>query len=371
MILQTALFILIGSIALTAYLLPKIIGVARYKELMDNPNGRSSHSHKVPRLGGVAFFITLMLSLYFIQREDQYDLINSLIPCLTILFVVGLKDDLVVLTAKSKFLTQLIVATFLVFDPELNITGLNGFLEVYAIHPVIGYLLVYVIVTGIINAINLIDGIDGLASGISLVALSSLAFIFYLSNKDFTFLLMMSMIGVVLAFLPFNLSEEKHKIFMGDTGSMLIGFILSFGVIRLLTIDIQSLKTIHLPLANLPFLMLFILFIPVMDTLRVMTVRMIRGKGPFSPDRTHLHHFFLDNLGWSHVKTSLAMTIGSLLITLIGYTFCYYFHYSILIGIFSLVFGSSLYFSIRIFSKQTTQLRKIVTQKAEKSAHAS
>jgi UDP-GlcNAc:undecaprenyl-phosphate GlcNAc-1-phosphate transferase len=359
MILKIALFILLGSVVLTAYILPKIIGVARYKELMDKPNGRSSHDIQVPRLGGVAFFVTLMLSLYFMQRSDNYDLIDSLIPCLTILFVVGLKDDLVVLSAKSKFLIQLVVATILVFDPQLAIRELHGFLGVYNVHPVFNVILVYIIVTGIINALNLVDGIDGLASGISLVGFSSFAVLFFMVGKDFSFLLMISMIGCLLAFIPFNLSEKKNKIFMGDTGSMIIGFILSFAVIRFLTLEVSELQTLHLPLANSPFLLMFILFIPVMDTLRVMSVRMLRGKAPFKPDRTHLHHYFLDKLEWSHVKTSSVITISSIMIVLLGYAMSFYFHYFILLALFAAVFIGSIFVSFRIYVKKVSHLRKV------------
>jgi len=340
--LTTSVFILTASIVCTLLILPKVIGVARYRELLDKPNNRSSHIQQVPRLGGVAFYITLMLSFYFMQRTDQAGLIHSIIPCLTILFVVGLKDDLVVLTAKSKFVTQLVVATFLIFDPDLEIRSLHGFLNLHDIHPVFSILLLYIIITGIINAINLVDGIDGLASILGIVALSFLALAFYQTGKYFSFLFMISMVGSLIGFLPFNLSK-KNKIFMGDTGSLLLGFVIAYGCVRMLTLETYELYQLHLPLPNIPFLLIFIVFIPVMDTIRVMTVRLLRGRGPFKPDRTHLHHFFLDTYGWSHLKTSLVMGALAILITLGGYLLCQLVNYLVLFGFLLLFYISSVY----------------------------
>ncbi len=359
MILKSALFILIGSVLMTAYILPKIVGVARYKELMDKPNGRSSHEIHVPRLGGVAFFVTLMLALYFIQLFFPGQFITSLTPSLTILFVIGLKDDLVVLTPKSKFITQLIAATFLVFDQEIAIREFHGFLGFYEVHPIINILLVYVIVTGIINSLNLIDGIDGLASGVGLVGLTSLAAVFFIVGKDFAFLLMISMIGCLLAFLPYNFSEKRNKIFMGDTGAMILGFILSFGVINSLNLSSEQLNALQLPKTNIPFLMMFILFVPVMDTLRVMSVRMIRSKGPFKPDRTHLHHYFLDTLDWSHAKTMLVITISAMLIALMGYGLCYYLNGWLLMGFFIVMFVLSILASFKIYRNKVSLMKKV------------
>lgn len=331
--IEIGLFILLGSALTTLLILPKVINVARFRALMDKPNKRSSHEHQVPRLGGVAFFITLTLSFYFMQRSDQYGLIHSILPCLTILFIVGLKDDLVMLTAKSKLLMQFLVATFLIFDPDLSIRSLHGALNVYHVPMGVSIALMYLIIVGIINAINLIDGIDGLASFIGIPALTFLALCFFQAGKVFSFFFMLSMIGCLLGFIPFNLSK-KNKIFMGDTGSLILGFVLSFGVIRMLTLNTGELYHIGLPLSNIPFLLLFILFVPVMDTVRVMTLRILRKRSPFKPDRTHLHHYFLDTFGWSHVRTSSMIGLIAVVTTAIGYQMCLYFNYVILLVFF-------------------------------------
>ena len=352
MILKNALIFLLVSVSLTAYFLPKIIGVARYKELMDKPNLRSSHGIEVPRLGGVAFYVTLIFAIYFMQILYPGKLITSLIPSLTIVFVVGLKDDLVILTPKSKFITQIFAASFIVFDQETTIREFHGFLGFYDVDPIINILLIYIIVIGIINSINLIDGIDGLASGIGLIGLISLGILFFIVGMDFEFLLMISMIGCLLAFLPYNFSDQAKKIFMGDTGAMILGLILSFGVIKCLTLSTEQLNDLRLPISNLPFLMMFVLFIPVMDTLRVISVRIILGKNPVKPDRSHLHHYFLDVLHWSHTKTTIFITTTAMLITLLGVGLCFYLSVWVLMSLFVFIFFISIIISIKLYGKK-------------------
>ena len=322
------------------------------------PNHRSSHLTQVPRLGGVAFYVTLMLAFYFMQRSDQIGLIHSIIPCLTILFVVGLKDDLVFLSAKSKFITQIIVATFLIFDPDLAIRSFHGFLNLYDVPPIVSIILLYVIITGIINAVNLIDGIDGLAAIVGIVALFIFALCFYFTGKQFSFLFMLAMMGSLIGFLPYNFSKG-HKIFMGDTGSLILGFVLAYGAVRMLTLETFELYELGIPLYNLPFLLVFILFIPVMDTLRVMSLRILRGRGPFKPDRTHLHHFFIDNYGWSHYKISIFIGALSLLISTLGYALCTYFHF------ITLFITLVIFYSLSVYFAQWYRKRKIAAYREE------
>lgn len=348
-----AIFTLLGSFVLTFLIIPRIIAVAYSKRLVDRPNGRSSHKSLVPRLGGVAFYLTLILALYFMQRSDVLELSDSIIPSLTILFIVGLKDDLVVLTARSKFFTHLVVATFLFFDPILNVQELHGFLEIYHVNPIFSGILIYLIVIGLINALNLTDGIDGLAAGISISSFLGFGMIFFFTDNEFSFLLCISMIGTLLAFIPYNVFKEKRKIFMGDTGATIIGFLLAFMTIRVLTIPHSTLSNIEIKLSNLPFFLMFILFIPILDTIRVMTMRIIRRKNPFSPDRTHLHHLFIDRYGWSHKKVSGILSLFSVGMILLGYWLCTFLNYLTLLGIFILLFISSCFVIQRLLQNET------------------
>lgn len=347
---SVSFFLILGCFFLTFLLVPKIIGVAQYKKLVDKPNQRSSHEIQTPRLGGVAFYITIMMALYFMEQQDTYNLTNSLIPCLTILFIIGLKDDLVVLSAKVKFFAQLLTAAFLLFDSNMHVLDLHGFIGIDHIPFVLTIALTCLIIAGIINSINLVDGLDGLAAGLVLSSTIAFALIFLFTGYYFSFLLTISAIGCILGFLPYNLSQKK-KIFMGDTGSMLMGFLLAFMTIRVLSMDVSSLKNIGIPLENVPILLVFILFIPVMDALRVMLFRTLAKKNPFEPDRTHLHHLLIDRMNWTHLQTSAFITVLSVLISLVGYGLTIYFNSLLLFCLFACIFaGYSLfihYFFVR------------------------
>lgn len=174
------LALLAGSFALTYLLLPKIIGVVTFRGLTDNPVDRSSHINQIPSLGGIAFFISLILGLSFIQYWDDHHVTMSIIPGLLILFIVGLKDDLVILSPLTKIGAQLIAIVFAIQHPVFHIYELNGFLGVEQISFWITMPLVVFLMLTIINAINLLDGIDGLASTVSIIILTLLGAMFFL-----------------------------------------------------------------------------------------------------------------------------------------------------------------------------------------------
>ncbi len=229
----------IASLSISYYLVGKVRDIVIYKELLDSPNERSSHAASTSNLGGIVFFIVLMLSFYFTSPYDTSNTVISIIPGLTILFVVGLKDDLVVLAPLSKLIAQIAAALFLVFHVKLNIESLHGFIGIENIPAYIAAPIGVLIVVSIINAINLIDGIDGLASTLGIIMFTLFAGLFYFGGNLFLVLTCVVMIGALLAFLRFNLSKTK-KIFMGDTGSMIIGFMLGLMTVRLLALDVYA-----------------------------------------------------------------------------------------------------------------------------------
>ncbi len=187
--LETAISLFIGAFLITYLTIPKIIGVVEHKRLMDDPNLRSSHSAKTPTLGGVSFFYTLIFALFFIHGRDAFDESMYIIPGLTILFIVGLKDDLVVISPGSKLIAQLCAVIFILVNESFTIHSLNGFLNIYEI-PYYLYLIIgaFMMVT-IINSYNLIDGIDGLASIVGIVIMVIYTTIFYSTGEYFFALL--------------------------------------------------------------------------------------------------------------------------------------------------------------------------------------
>lgn len=301
----TALFITLISI-------PKIIRISIRKGLMDVPGERSSHSNKVPTLGGVALFfgIVVSTSIFSTGLGVNYSFFLSAI---TILFFIGLMDDLLVVAPDKKLYGQIISTILIIFGSGIMINSFSGLFGIYKLPYFAGVLLTLFIFIVLINAYNLIDGIDGLASGIGIVISLCFVYIFYRIFDYSIGVLAISTTAVLIGFGRYNLSKN-YKIFMGDTGSMVIGFILTFMAIRFLYISENS----NLGLKTGPVLLLFIFVIPVIDTISVFTIRLLQGKSPFAPDKNHLHHQFI-KLGFSHIQTSIILVFINIFFVIIGY----------------------------------------------------
>lgn len=306
----------LGALLLGLILIPKISGVVKYKQLMDDPNERSSHELATPNLGGIAFYIVLVLSFYFSHPFDEGNVMISILPGLTILFVVGLKDDLVVLSPISKLIAQILAASFLVFHYRYSIDTLHGFMGIENMNQYVAGPLGVLIVVAVINAINLIDGIDGLATTVSIIMFAIFGSLFYFAKEPFMLLICATMIGVLIAFLRFNLSRDQ-KIFMGDTGSMILGFLIGAMTVRLLALDKEVLETLPFQHENLPYVVAAILIIPLFDTARVIAIRILRKKSPFSPDRSHIHHLIIDYYQVSHRRASFFIGVANFLFILL------------------------------------------------------
>ncbi len=301
--LETAILLFLGAFLLTYLTIPKIIGVVEYKRLMDNPNQRSSHVTQTPTLGGVSFFFTLIFAFFFIKNWQEFNEAIYIIPGLTILFIVGLKDDLVVLSPGSKLISQFLAIAFVLSNPSFTIESLNGFLNIFDI-PYYLYLAIagFLMVT-IINSYNLIDGIDGLASIVGIVIMIIYTTIFYLSKEYFFAFIAITTNACLMAFFGFNVSSNK-KIFMGDTGSLIIGFVISVLTLKFLALEPSSYEDLPFLLENAPLIAISILIVPLFDTARVFTIRLANKRGPFSPDRNHVHHVLIDFWGLTHKQAS-------------------------------------------------------------------
>lgn len=305
------------AFVLTWYFTPKVLWVSREKDLMKEINQRSSHHQAIPPFGGVSFFIVLVFIISILQALRTSPTGNHLIVGLTFLFMAGLKDDLVISSAKLKFLSQLFAAGFIIFSPELQLTTLHGFWGVFAIPAVLGYLLKGLIVVALINAYNLIDGIDGLAGVAGIVISLTYGMVFYATGHPYFVLISLTTAGILGAFLRFNFSRGRRKIFMGDGGSLIIGFMIAFLSLKILVMQPYEplMKEGFIPENRLLFA-LAVLFLPIFDTLRVIIIRLRQGKSPFEADRNHMHHVLLDN-GFSHKKASLllgALNLGVIIL---------------------------------------------------------
>lgn len=343
-ILATLIAILLGTFLLTYYLIPKIINVVNHKKLMDFPNERSSHIKLTPTFGGASFFMILVLVLLIIQEFDQDNLSLNIIAGLTVLLFIGLKDDLVIISPRSKLLGQLFASFVFLYNTDFGNINLHGFFGVYEVGAYVGILLAILVMLAIINAFNMIDGIDGLAAGIGMISLCIYSVIFYSLGNYFLVSICVALVGSLIAFLRFNLSS-KRKIFMGDTGSLIIGFVAAIMTMKFLTLDANSLKQLTFIPQNSIFVVCSILVFPLLDTLRILIVRINNKKHPLLADRNHIHHVLLD-LGNSHIKASLIISSFTLIFS-VGFiylttqitnlwliTCIFFFSFFLFIGIF-------------------------------------
>ena len=306
----------IFSFFITIISIPKIIRISYKKGLMDDPIERSSHVVKIPTLGGIALFfgIVVSTSIFATDLGTNYSFFLSAI---VILFFVGLMDDLLVVAPDKKLYAQIISTTFIIFGSGITINSFHGLFYINELNYFVGVLLTYIVFIVLINAFNLIDGIDGLASGVGIVISASFIFIFYRIYDYGIGILAISVVAVLFAFLKYNLSKSE-RIFMGDTGSMVIGFILTFMAVRFLFISgLPNYK-----LYTAPVLLFYIFCIPVIDTFSVFCIRLINGNHPLKPDKNHLHHQIL-NLGFNHFQTSLILVTVNIIFVLIGFNLRY------------------------------------------------
>ena len=296
---------LFGVFAISLLLIPKIRSIALKLNLSDTPDDRSSHSAPVPTFGGVIFYVSYIVILFFAQNLDVNHVSVTLLASISVLFFTGLLDDFRNLSPKIKFLFQIIGVAILMFQPDFRIVSLHGFLGVYEIPMAISVAGSMFFLLALINAFNLIDGIDGL-SGITGIIIASF-YSFMLFNLGYYFYLSISLatIGTLLAFLRFNFSI-KRKIFMGDTGSLVIGLVLGLLTLKLMAVGDAAHNSLSFNRSQLPLFLAGVLFIPTLDTIRVMLLRFTRGVSMFKPDRNHIHHILID-FGFSHRKASFCI----------------------------------------------------------------
>ena len=335
---------------------PTILYVAKEKHLMDEPDSRSMHSSKTPTLGGIGIFFSLVVVMTIVGAMLNTKVLLLVMGGLTILFFLGLKDDLTVLSARKKFIGQLFAALLLIIFTDTRIIGFSKIFDIdmlpYWVS--IGFtLFVYVL---IINAYNLIDGVDGLAGCVALLISIFFTILFYNSGALSLATISVALIGALLAFLKSNFSS-KNKIFMGDTGSMIVGFLLAFFTISFISqsqLNIDS--DYHRASPALAFAMLFF---PLIDTLRIFFIRIfILKRSPFEADKNHIHHRFIQS-GFSHIQTTFTVVFINLLIVFIAFNMLH-LNLNTQIGLL-LIYGSILYcmpfIIIRVMNKNKKSIK--------------
>lgn len=310
------------SFLITYLAIPTIIKISRRKNLMDEPGARSSHLRKIPNLGGIAVFFSLGVCAPIFAYE-LFDRYKFLFASFIILFFVGVMDDIMVLRAYKKLLAQILVSALMVICSDVRIRSLFGLFGIYEINYYISVLFSIFTFIILINAFNLIDGIDGLAGSYTIVtsALFGISFFRLGDHNDPLVILCGIIIAASLGFLIYNLSNKRStKIFMGDTGSMILGFLLAFTGISFIEIFIAKKDEVFYHLQSAPVIAVAILILPIIDTITVIITRIYHGKSIMSPDKNHIHHKLL-NLGLTHKRSTAYIIAYFLLIVGITYFF--------------------------------------------------
>ncbi len=287
-----ALLCFVSSFIVTLLAIPPIITLINRYKLYDVPNARKLHSSPIPTMGGIAIVAGMLTGLVlwfpFHFGVSEIAFFFSIIALLAL----GIMDDLRDLPARYKFMIQFGVAS-LVAVSGIRITSFDGLFGIGQLPLVSQYTLTVLAIVGITNAFNLIDGIDGLAGGLAFMSLITLGLFLTISGDVTTALIAFALAGGILAFLYFNFNPAK--IFMGDTGSLVIGFVIAVLAIRLLQVNVHGPAVV----TGMPMIIIGTVLIPVFDTLRVFAVRIYHGRSPFAADKIHIHHLLTNN-GFSH-----------------------------------------------------------------------
>ena len=306
--MQTSLFLLFGflfAVSLGMVIIPRILVISHKKRLYDVPDARKVHTMPVPRLGGLSFFPVILMSmflvigfrLYFWDMDTSSLSFNMLYEYLflfvgmTLLYLVGVCDDLVGVGYRYKFAVQIAAAFLLVLSGNW-FDSFGGLFGIYSVPVWVGVPFTVFIVVYITNAINLIDGIDGLASGLCCIALSVLSVIFFLRGQYVYALLAICTLGILMPFWCYNVfgnANRGHKLFMGDAGSLTLGYVISFLIIHMSVTNEVS------PTLSNPYMVIAFstVLVPLLDVIRVVLHRLREHKNPFLPDTNHFHHKLL------------------------------------------------------------------------------
>lgn len=295
---------------------PIVIFFFKKNNVLEIPGGRKIHKGSIPSMGGIGIMLATFIGLVAWLSLDQLAFTRYLLIAMGLMFTLGMRDDLVELTALQKLLGQCVAALLVVVMADIRLTGFYGFAGIYELPLYLSYGITLLTIIVLTNAFNLIDGLDGLAGTISTITLVFLGW-WFVSVGLFSYgIIAFTMIGAILSFLLYN--WHPAKIFMGDTGSLSIGFLLSVLVILFIDkngtmIPIDGL-TFNAPIAS----GVALLIVPIYDTARIFVKRVSKGKSPLAPDKSHVHHFLM-RMGFSHDK--VAYILGGIKLAFIGLMF--------------------------------------------------
>ena len=314
--------------------MPLVIRIAKAKGFVVRPNKRMSHTGDVPNIGGLNICFSFMLS-YLLFEFNQMDQNQFFLIGLFAIMAVGFIDDVLVLTPLAKLIGETLAGIALIGFADLRITHLHGLFGIEQIGIVPSYLISLFILIAIINAVNLIDGIDGLASGLGILYCLFFAIYFGLAGDTSWSILGICMIGALAVFFIYNVFGKRGKIFMGDSGSLLLGYLLTAFVFHFCEENAYGAVPAWMHMSAAPSVAICVLTIPLFDTIRVSITRIKKHRSPFQPDKNHIHHLLL-NTGLNHLQTTCVLLSVSLLFIGLGIMGCNWNIWVLLVADFGL-----------------------------------
>lgn len=309
----------ITSFLLTFRVIPSIIHLARKKKLYDIPDKRKAHQKIVPRLGGIAIFAGLLFSIILWCPFQYLGDLQYILAAFIIIFLIGAKDDIEPTSALKKIVTELFAALIIVFFANIRITSFYGLFGIGHLNYIVSVIFTIFVIIALINAFNLIDGVNGLAGSIGILVGIIFGFWFYKVERIELAVVSFAYVGSLVAFLYFNFSPAR--IFMGDSGSLLLGLVSIVLAIAFLESNNEITHSRYF-IESGPVFAMAVLVIPIFDTLRVVIMRIFSGKSPFNPDMNHIHHMLL-NFGLRHMEVTALLMAGNVFFVVIAYLFAY------------------------------------------------
>ena len=296
--------ILLVSLAVTGLLMPMLIKLFSLKRLVDKTERRKIHERDIPTMGGAGFFAAFMVTFLLLGSYEHLAAHRVELLTISVMFVVGLRDDLIELKPISKLIAQLVPAFLLIYLTNLVFPSLYNFLGINDIPYWLGVLLSLLTIVGLTNSFNLIDGLDGLAASLALLGSVAFGTWFYFQGVEYYSFIAFAFAGSLMGFLYYN--WQPAKVFMGDTGALVIGFLLAILAIRFVEYNAILPAGTFLKFNSGITMAVSILIVPIFDTLRIIVVRLLKRKSPFVPDKNHTHHMLL-RLGFTHAQTTLLL----------------------------------------------------------------
>ncbi len=346
------------AFTLTYFAIPSIIGIAREKHLFDEPNARSSHTVKTPSLGGIAIFAGLIFSIVLWTPFGEFANLQYILCAFLIIFLIGAKDDISPMSPFKKVVAQVLAASILIYKSNIRLTSLYGLFGIEQQLGEVFYIIfsLFVILV-IINAFNLIDGINGLAGSLGALIMATLGCWFFMIERVEFAIVAFAMVGAVVAFLKYNYTPAK--IFMGDTGSLLIGIVCATLIIKFIDINYSLDDSNPYKFYAAPAVAFGIVIIPLFDTLRVFTTRILRGQSPFHADRRHIHHLLID-YGMTHMQaTTLLVLINIFFMVFVFYLHRYWNLHLLLLSILSMAGALTLWLHYAVLRKNPSRSKQL------------